>query len=201
MMHLSKIVIERARLPSPYEWHQLLWTLFDAPTGAPRPFLFRVERSAPGRVEILMQSDQLPAGETGAVRCAATRAFDPGFAPGQPLRFRLCANPVKSIHDTQGRTNGKGEIKQCRVPLIKEEEQIEWLIHKLNGAARLDEATIQQRQALHFRTAGKRAGKIIAITFDGTFRVADSGRLRNLLREGIGPAKGFGCGLLSLARG
>jgi len=200
MIHLSKIVIERARPASPYEWHQLLWQLFDAPPGSPRPFLFRVEASAPGRADILLQSDQPPAGSNGPVRVVCSRCFDPMFTPNQPLRFRLCANPIKSIHDAQGRTNGKGEIKQCRVPLINEEEQIEWLARKLDGAARLDEAIIQARQALHFRQPGKGAGKIVAVTFDGALTVRDGERLRALLREGIGPAKGFGCGLLSLAR-
>ncbi|MBU1656509.1 MAG: type I-E CRISPR-associated protein Cas6/Cse3/CasE [Gammaproteobacteria bacterium] len=201
MIHLSKILIERARPASPYEWHQLLWKLFDAPPGSPRPFLFRVEASAPGRAEVLMQSDQPPSEGNGPVRVVGIRSFDPVFTPDQRLRFRLCANPIKSIHDAQGRTNGRGEAKSCRVPLIKEEEQLDWLARKLDGAARLDEALIQARQALHFRAPGKAAGKIVAVTFDGALTVRNGDRLRMLLREGIGPAKGFGCGLLSLARG
>ncbi len=201
MIHLSKIVIERQRPAAPYEWHQLLWRLFDAPPGSPRPFLFRVEPSSLGRVEVLMQSGQPPAAGTGPVRVVGTRGFDPVFALDQRLRFRLCANPIKSIHDAQGRANGKGEAKQCRVPLIKDEEQLESLARKLDGAARLDEAVIHARQALYFRAPGQAAGKIVAVTFDGALKVRDREWLRRLLCEGIGPAKGFGCGLLSLARG
>ena len=69
------------------------------------------------------------------------------FCNGQQLRFRLCANPIKTIRDENGRKNKKGEIKRCRVPLLKENQQIAWL-----------------------------------------------------KKKGIGPAKSFGCGLLSLAK-
>lgn len=200
MIHLSKILIERARPASAYEWHQLLWQLFDAPPGSPRPFLFRVEANSLGRTDILMQSNEPPAVNKGPVRVVGTRTFTPSFSPDQRLRFRLCANPIKSIHDAQGRTNAKGEAKSCRVPLLKEEEQLQWLARKFDGAARLDEAIIQAHKTLHFRQPGKGAGKIVSVTFDGSLTVTHGERLGELLRQGIGPAKGFGCGLLSLAR-
>jgi CRISPR system Cascade subunit CasE len=39
-----------------------------------------------------------------------------------------------------------------------------------------------------------------AVRFDGLLVVTDPERLRHALRAGIGSAKGFGFGLLSLAR-
>jgi CRISPR system Cascade subunit CasE len=38
------------------------------------------------------------------------------------------------------------------------------------------------------------------VDFNGLLRVKDPVRLIESLRQGIGPGKGFGCGLLSLAR-
>ena len=52
------------------------------------------------------------------------------FRDGQRLRFRLRANPIKTIRDENGRKNKKGEIKRCRVPLLKENQQIAWLKKK-----------------------------------------------------------------------
>ena len=205
MIFLSKVLIERQRPLVPYEWHQLLWHLFTVPEGGPRPFLFRIEQQVPGGTQVLLQSDREPSpgamARGAAVRLLASRTFAPQVLPGQRLRFRLTANPIKTIKDEGGRTDGKGEIKQCRVPLIKQEEQFDWLARKLDGAAQLDEAIIQSRQAMHFRAPGGKAGKIVAVTFEGALRVRDSEQLNTLLTNGIGPAKSLGCGLLSLARG
>jgi CRISPR-associated protein Cas6/Cse3/CasE subtype I-E len=39
------------------------------------------------------------------------------------------------------------------------------------------------------------------VQFDGYLQVIDPDKLLTALRQGIGPAKAFGCGLLSLAPG
>lgn len=79
--------------------------------------------------------------------------------------------------------------------LIREEEQRTWLERKLAGAAAIEAATLQPRAPLYFRK-GNRAGKLVAITFEGVLQVLDSTLMLSLLENGIGPAKGFGCGLL-----
>lgn len=203
-LHLSKVLIERQRPLTPYEWHQVLWHLFSVPAGGPRPLLFRIEQQGPGGTQVLLQSDREPTTSATArgarVRLVATRRFAAKMSAGQGLRFRLTANPIKTIRDEGGRTDGKGNIKQCRVPLIKEEAQLDWLARKFAGAARLDEALIQGRQAVHFRPSAGKVGKIMAVTFDGALTVRDGEQLNTLLTTGIGPAKSLGCGLLSLAR-
>jgi CRISPR system Cascade subunit CasE len=50
------------------------------------------------------------------------------------------------------------------------------------------------------RDAGGRRLTFGAVVFDGMLEVSDPGRLRSALRHGIGSAKAFGFGLLSLAR-
>lgn len=47
-----------------------------------------------------------------------------------------------------------------------------------------------------------RQGKTVTLvtaTFESQLRVTDPGALRHTLTHGIGPAKGYGCGLLTLA--
>jgi hypothetical protein len=43
----------------------------------------------------------------------------------------------------------QGEVKKCRVPLIREEEQRAWLACKLNGAAELETLELRTERPLY----------------------------------------------------
>jgi len=45
-----------------------------------------------------------------------------------------------------------------------------------------------------------RAGKIQPVRFQGVLKVEEPEAVMELVQNGIGPAKAFGCGLLSLAK-
>ena len=54
----------------------------------------------------------------------------------------------------------------------------------------------------HFKRPGGRAKRdltLFGVRFDGVLAVTDPDALTGAVRQGIGPAKGFGFGLLSLA--
>jgi len=51
-----------------------------------------------------------------------------------------------------------------------------------------------------YKTKEERAGKIQPVSYKGVLNVRDAEGVVMLIRKGIGPAKAFGCGLLSLAR-
>jgi CRISPR system Cascade subunit CasE len=197
-MYLTDLVLEQSTRLNPYDLHRRLWQLFELPPGSERPFQFRVEQCKGSLVSILMQSSIPTAMDTDHIRVMRQKQFSPAFVQGQQLRFRLKANPIKTIKDEKGRTNGKGEIKSCRVPLIKEEEQIEWLSRKLEGVATLGEVVIRSRENIYFRK-GNRAGKVVAVTFEGLLQVQNDSAFIDMVASGIGPAKGLGCGMLSLA--
>ena len=88
------------------------------------------------------------------------------------LRFRLTGNPIKTIKDDTGRQNARGAVKSCRVPLVLEEQQLQWLHRKLHNTVSIEAAVIHAQRPLYFRKDGK-AGKIVAVTFDGLLRVLD----------------------------
>ncbi|HAK08481.1 MAG TPA: type I-E CRISPR-associated protein Cas6/Cse3/CasE, partial [Shigella sp.] len=115
-----------------------------------------------------------------------------------PLYFRLRANPIKTILDNQKRLDSKGNIKRCRVPLIKEAEQIAWLQRKLGNAARVEDVHPISERPQYFSGDGK-SGKIQTVCFEGVLTINDAPALIDLVQQGIGPAKSMGCGLLSLA--
>jgi len=53
---------------------------------------------------------------------------------------------------------------------------------------------------LNFRKPKEnRSGKIQPVVFDGVLTVDDADVFLALIRKGIGPAKSFGCGMMSLA--
>jgi len=148
-----------------------------------------------------------------------------GLRNGQTLSFSLRANPTKRIAKP---TKGDDILKGKRVALLREEEQVDWLVRK--GAERengcpggfeiLAKAIKEQdddiRQIVHVNTTieGKQTGykkdkqderrehrmTHLAVRFDGLLRITDPEAFRETLARGIGPAKAFGCGLMLVKR-
>lgn len=212
-MFLSKVTISAAASRNPYLWHKALWTLFPNRPEEARNFLFRVERRRPGGdSEILLQSGWSPVSASTA-HVLISKEVHYQLRDGLRLRFHLRANPVRTILDEQGRRDRRERIKRCRVPLIREQEQIDWLVRKLQPAAAIECVQVQPEKPLYFRKTHKEAsteahdnaekrvtaGKIQPVCFDGVLTVTDAAALTTLLEQGIGPAKAMGCGLLSLA--
>ncbi len=164
-----------------------------------------------------------------------TRVAEAAFAritDGQRLGFRLRANPTKRLslsrpqdpdrpgpdpllaRHQQPRANGK-EPTGPRVALLREPEQIDWLVRQgeRHGFALLpvrgrttmaneDAAPPYAVQVASVTARGLRRQTDrlthLAVTFDGELTVTDPDRFRAALRDGIGPAKAYGFGLLSV---
>ena len=157
-LYLSKVLIERARPLQPYEWHQLLWTLFPAPAGTPRPYLFRVEGQEPGATQVLVQSNREPqagaAVDHAQVRVLATRPLQPPQGSGQRLQFQVTVNPTLQRRVPKAEPPGAGPTRRhlVRIGHYQEEEQRAWLESRLAGAAQLEDVLIRDQRTLRFRT-------------------------------------------------
>lgn len=197
-MYLSRVLLTGERFRNPYEIHRALWSVFPDDPAQTRDFLFRVEQNSTSKAQILMQSLREPGEDASHTRILASKPVSINIDAGHVFRFLLVANPVKTIQDEQGRVNKNGDIKKSRVPLIKEEDQFAWLERKLAGAAQLKMMEINKLAPLHFRKGG-RAGKIQPYAFKGVLQTNNPAQLMALITQGIGPAKAFGCGMLSLA--
>jgi CRISPR system Cascade subunit CasE len=192
---------------SPQALHAKLYALLPGATEGGR-LLFRVEIEDDGP-RVLVQSGQVPDWE--ALELApralreppATKEFDPTFAEGQRLGFRLVAKPsVRKSGDFGQKDNGKRKTGP-RITCRDDEERLEWLRWKGQDHGFVVESvglTILSVPAiksdLHPR---ERGGSFTAVRFDGVLVVADPEKLREAVRNGIGPQKAFGFGLLSLA--
>ena len=191
--------------------------------GAEAGFLFRLDPLPGDGVAILVQSALKPDWEYAfhnaghlLVREAPphVKPFDPSFAAGQLLQFRLRANPTKKklSENRPDRKNGK------RVGLYKEDEQRDWLDRKgQDGGFRVVSCHVIPEGKTHStkpddesrRTQGaktedekpeRKKMPLLSVRFDGVLQVTDPEALLQTLRGGIGSAKAFGFGLLSLAR-
>ncbi|GAB7026583.1 type I-E CRISPR-associated protein Cas6/Cse3/CasE [Geotalea toluenoxydans] len=200
-MYLSKVMISGAACHNPYEIHRALWKLFPEDAKAERDFLFRVGQSDRNKVEVLLQSLRKPELSIETAQILGCKEYPLTLQEGQRLRFFLVANPIKMINDEGGRKNASGEPKKCRVPLVKEEDQRAWIERKFQDVAQLENLVIDPVFPLRFRkNKENRVGKIQQVSFQGVFNVTGPDALAALVKTGIGPAKAFGCGLLSLAR-
>jgi CRISPR system Cascade subunit CasE len=118
---------------------------------------------------------------------------------GERWAFRLRANPVHNVRTGEG---GRGK----RVGHVTAEQQTTWLHRQaqrygffvVNGSADAPDLVLRDRRTLRFDRRGRTVTLSTAV-FEGTLQVEDPAAVREALVDGIGPAKGYGCGLLTLA--
>ena len=197
--HAPNSIHTRRCLSDPYEMHRLIWRAFpDRADGGLGRVLFRTEIQSRKSVLItLVQSEKEPDWkplEQEGMLSASYKPYEPIVESGQRLRFRLRANPTRRVGDRSDKLHGK------RVGMYGEENQREWLLRKaMRSGFEVTNVLIASRENVTSSTSDKKAHHF-AVDFEGTLRVTDPEVLVDTLRKGIGPAKAFGFGLLSLAR-
>ena len=88
-----------------------------------------------------------------------------------------------------------------RVPLTKRDDLVSWIERKAStGGFTLNPDSLRTipRGREYFRKAGA-SGTLTAVEFQGELTIKDPTQFRKAFVKGIGPAKGFGFGLLALA--
>ncbi|KMY22944.1 CRISPR-associated protein [Actinobaculum suis] len=127
------------------------------------------------------------------------------ISEGQEWNFELLANPTKTIN--RGRAKRGKVVAHLSIP-----EQTKWLFGRAEslgvdfGSAEQPSFQVTESKTLNFvkrATDGNSQHRIHLVTarFAGSLKVVDANKLRYGLVNGIGRAKGYGCGLLTLARG
>ncbi|MCG8555496.1 MAG: type I-E CRISPR-associated protein Cas6/Cse3/CasE [Proteobacteria bacterium] len=123
---------------------------------------------------------------------------------GQHLLFRLRANVTRKIETKT--LPGEARRHGRRVPLRGDEARLQWLTRKGDQhgfqipAMRNDvPAAVVKEVATIYGSRKRRRVTLEGTTFEGMLRVADVRKLRVALERGIGPAKAYGFGMLSVA--
>jgi CRISPR system Cascade subunit CasE len=138
------------------------------------------------------------------IRPAETKSLQPvldAIRPGRKLAFRLLANATKDTRPTRT----KGET--VRVAHHTPEDQIAWLARKGEQHGFVIPTThtgtpdVAPSPVPRITGKKKETGTITidAVRFDGHLIITDTDTFTNALTTGIGRAKPYGCGLLSLA--
>lgn len=218
-MFLTRFSINSARrgsqklLASPQAMHAAVLSAFDPVVlenaSGPGRVLWRVDHDTGRRTQLYIASPIEP-DLTHLVEQAGwptqatwdTRSCKPlhsGLAEGQVWGFRITANPIHHIRTAPGRpTKATAHVTT--------EQQSEWMRKRgpangfeigvdTNGEAQI---TVTRRHILRF-TRDRRTVTIATATFDGVLQVTDPEKLRGALTQGIGKARAYGCGLLTLA--
>jgi CRISPR system Cascade subunit CasE len=189
----------------PYEMHRTVLRGFpDKANGGPGRVLWRLEREKPSHPQtLLVQSEKQPdwdpllaelppyylTEETlDGLANPDTKQRDPVFVLRQQFVFRLRANPTVK---RDGKRHG----------LFREEDQLGWLARKghqggfaVRSARIVPEGTVRAK----LRTSVPLA--FFSVLYEGLLEVTEPTQFQATLAEGVGSAKGFGFGLLSLAR-
>lgn len=126
----------------------------------------------------------------------------------QVWSFRLTANPVHPVtypDEMITRTSRGVQRVQPRVRRIPHEtrkHQREWLAHRgdVQGFSILDEPTVTPLLWQRFSKGhGQSVVTVASVTFEGRLTVTDADKFRDALTSGVGRAKAYGCGLLTVA--
>ena len=117
--------------------------------------------------------------------CRPVRGVEPQFSKEQRLPFRLQANPTFKRDGKRHAIYADGELTR-------------WLQRKgeTNGFA-VDTLDVRSVKLGKLHGKGRKQTWHI-VQYDGILQIRDPAAFSNGLRNGIGSAKAFGCGLLSV---
>ncbi len=211
-MYLSKVDINPARrsarylLASPQRLHAAVLAGFppDEPLKGERGerVLWRIDRwqsayrlyvVSPGKGDFTHLAEQAGWPVAG---CWATRNYEPvlrNLTLSQELRFRLTANPTHS--SSADASGGRGKIYAH----VTADQQLMWLKERAPKCGiDLHQVNVVARDQVDFRR-GKQRVTLARATYEGILRITDTGELRHTMVAGLGRAKAYGCGLLTLA--
>jgi CRISPR system Cascade subunit CasE len=194
----------RKEIADIYQLHRSILRAFPENMPDSERVLFRLEDNLiNGGIHILVQSSTKPdwswllgeEGEGYLLRMEesnpSVKEFSPKFKIGQRLFFRLKANP--SV-----KRNGK------RWGLQKEEDQLDWLKRKAAlGGFIIEALSTSNKNNLFgnlYRNEERHSVRILTVQFDGVLMIDDKDKFTKTIQQGVGSGKGFGCGLLSVAK-
>jgi CRISPR system Cascade subunit CasE len=126
------------------------------------------------------------------------------LAKGQQWRFRLRANPVRKATRDYGLKPREGIVGKIQ-GYVTVPQQTQWLVDRAEEhgfqileSDSIPQVVISQRQKQRFMRKDATVSLSTAL-FDGALEVTDAEAFRKTLCFGMGRAKGFGCGLLTIA--
>ncbi|MFD9208716.1 type I-E CRISPR-associated protein Cas6/Cse3/CasE [Streptomyces sioyaensis] len=221
-LHAAVMSSFPAALPSDKNAPRVLWRL-DHHARA-EVFLYVVSPTRPDMTHLVEQAGWPSAASNPETPGWQTRPYTPfleRLTEGSCWSFRLTANPIHHIR----RKDGEGTKRTAH---LTAHHQKQWLLdrqdksgfritqkpadQRLLPAGRTHqghedhgdryELVVRDQRSLSFSKGSgghRNAVRLVTVTFDGHLEVTDPEALRRTLTGGLGKAKAYGCGLMTLA--
>lgn len=200
-----------------YFVHDLIWRLVSLDKNQKRDFLYRAEYDAYNHVKHLLLLATHIIQSTNEMDVIVSPFYNPQIIEGESLRFKLRANPIVKRTEN-GKQKEYGLIIDAKHQMKKknlvcgEDYALDELIHE-KGISWLERKGLQHGFSVEnwnvaigndneylINSNEKKKFVIRTLDFDGKLIVMDSELFSKALCGGVGSAKSFGCGLLSIAR-
>lgn len=207
-MYLSKIPLDPANrttrelMTSPAKIHGAIEQSFQ---GDRKRNLWRIDRFSEG-YHLYLLSEEPPLVQNISINFGVaaqeqilTRSYDPllqKIQGGQIWQFRLIANPVKSVFD---KNSERGKV----VAHVTPQQQKKWLLDRsadYGFALDSDRFDVVKSDWKKFKKNGGKNVSLKIATFEGYLTVTNEAVFRNTLVTGIGRAKAYGCGMLTVMK-
>ena len=170
-------------LNDPYHRHQFIWKAFSQLDS--RQFLFKYTEEREGHMFIIL-SDITPS-KIDDFNVETISIPEKMFNWSKYL-FNVEAAPcIKKYNDG----------KPTRIPIIKEEDKKDWILRKLKPQEVTITSITKNTDSVFMKNEVEN-GIISTAVFVGVLEVKDRESLINVFRNGIGPYKSFGYGMITL---
>ncbi len=201
-----------------YSLHKLLWNLFSDSSDRRRDFLYRFEiiKGIPSFYTV-SEREPVDSDNRWAIH---SKQYNPILKKGDVLSFTARVNPIKSKRDENDRQQRHDIVMEAKnkigfkelpatqrppVATLIQEAGIDWLkAREIEYGFSFEDTRVRADgyfQHKLFKGKGARPVTFSTLDFNGILSVTDSATFINkCLFKGIGPAKGFGCGLMLVKR-
>lgn len=193
----------------PHTLHKAVWNLFADHPDRRRDFLYRLD-SERGR-PVLWTLSERPPRDPEAIWRGESRRLEPVLHAGDRVELAARVNPTicraGKRHDVvmdAKRRIGWGEMTPAERPsqgAVVQEALEEWTSRR--GAVhgfRLRRLCAEGYRVMRFEKPSGRPVQLGVVDLLATVEVIEPRQFLDLWRRGLGPAKGFGCGLVLLRR-
>jgi len=223
-MYLHKIsldketsVKERKKWHDAYILHQKIWALASQDQKQKRNFLYRVEYDIYQNIKYIYLLAPYQITSQNGFRVTVSPRYQPEIETNDCLCFKLTANPIikrkengkakeyNLIMDAKHRfkIDKKDYLDQNSLDELIYDVGMKWLTRKgeQHGfAVKRFEVIINNDREYNIKPIGRQEYILRTLDFSGILTVTDPSLFLKTLYEGVGSAKGFGCGLMLVRR-
>lgn len=194
--------------------HSLVWDLFADAPDRKRDFIYRQDM-AQGLPAFFCVSDRVPHDRKG-IWLVESKPYTPIVKKGQVFSFVLRANPIRAKRDAQNKQHRHDVVMDAQIHLeenpgvlprkaeIMQQAGFVWLAQKSETTGfsiRAEDIRADGYLKHRFKKPrGNHEIRISTLDFTGLLTVTDPDQFVRALCTGIGPAKGFGCGMMMIKR-